>query len=572
MEITANSVHFLDKPVVIVIIYRNKSAWGKTSVLFKIITRRKNSWKRAAAGVMALAIVASNVTANVEWVGLLGNSTITASAADEYVALPASTTAGDSSSNVAGTVTVESGSYGSLTHTATANKGYIFDHWEFTISGTGIPSIDGFHTSTNNPITNSNLQSIAAYFKELPAPEIQISPMAADNLTYDSNAKNLLKTASTASEGSTMQYAVVPDGKKPATKIVEGDNISSEPEVGAVYKPTGLYGIYFPNHHIKYNDNEYYISEDLGRVYYNTSTGKTIIAGLSSIGSASPVNLPDDCDAIYVESISDNVMTVRAVNTADYVQAAYSTSATATNAGKYDVYYKAVRSDGVESEADHIDVTIDKGNPVITYPSPANPGYNGQLQNLITAGTFAQGTTIKYGVSDTQLDLNSIFADGIVEQTDNISLTVDNPQAGYIYKPQDISDIYFKGYDLYINDTNYSKASYFSVENSTQLYVNVGKLKVGCNTGAHTISENCDAIYVTKVENNTIYAEPVNSSNYTVFKMTTEIPQKTNVGTYYVYYKVEGNDNYNSVDPTPVQATKKKKKKKKGETLDNGVD
>ena len=40
----------------------------------------KNSWKQAAAGVMALAIVASNVTANVEWGGLL-DSTLTASAA-----------------------------------------------------------------------------------------------------------------------------------------------------------------------------------------------------------------------------------------------------------------------------------------------------------------------------------------------------------------------------------------------------------------------------------------------------------------------------------------------------------
>ncbi len=42
MEITANSVCFLDKPVVIVIIYRNKSALGKPAFFFKIITRRKN--------------------------------------------------------------------------------------------------------------------------------------------------------------------------------------------------------------------------------------------------------------------------------------------------------------------------------------------------------------------------------------------------------------------------------------------------------------------------------------------------------------------------------------------------
>ena len=49
----------------------------------------RNSWKRVASGALALAIVASNVTANVEWGGLL-DSTITASA-ENYTPLYAGT-------------------------------------------------------------------------------------------------------------------------------------------------------------------------------------------------------------------------------------------------------------------------------------------------------------------------------------------------------------------------------------------------------------------------------------------------------------------------------------------------
>ena len=515
----------------------------------------KYLWKRAAAGTLALAIVASNVTANIECGGLLDNSTITASAADEYVTITALKTAG-SSFDDAGRVDVQSSGTNLQRYTATANKGYIFDHWEYTISGTGSSSFDGVHNSKSNPVQLDYVQtveSVVAYFKVLPAPTVTTPPTAASNLTYNGSAKNLIGSTGEASSGSTMKYAVVPDGKKPATTIVTGDDEKIyTPQVGAVYKPTNSIGIYFPNHHIMYNDKECCTTGGEGNVYYNSDNGKTIIFG----GGGA---LPDDNDAIYVESISGNVMTVKAVKADDYAQAAYGTTATATDAGKYDVYYKAVRSDGVESEADHIDATIAKATPTVTTAPTAKADlkYTGNEQPLVNAGVVANGT-LEYGIAEP--------AD-VIEKGNHYVLSGNDLTVGKIFKPSSgggfnfpaWNSVLLKNYNIVINPCNensmpvYNSHVYVYLDATTpRIYGNYPDLP------KHILfPDGCDALRIDKINDDSIEVTAVKSSECFEVKTWSATPPKCkNVGDYNVYYRVKGNDNYNDVPATKIDNVK----------------
>ena len=76
---------------------------------------------------------------------------------------------------------------------------------------------------------------------------------------------------------------------------------------------------------------------------------------------------------------------------------------TATNAGSYEVYYKAVGADGYndKEEATPINVTIEASAPELTAPIAATSlTYTGETQNLISAaGTATLGAPVKYQVA-----------------------------------------------------------------------------------------------------------------------------------------------------------------------------
>ena len=377
-------------------------------------------------------------------------------------------------------------------------------------------------------------------------PTVTTAPTAKENLKYNGEAQALV-TEGTASAGSTMQYLVVPDGKNPDTEIVSGDQEKIyTPKVGAVYKPTGGIGIYFPNHHIMYNDKEYSSTGGEGNVYYDN--GKTIIFG-SGNNSA---ELPDDCDAIYVESISDTAITVKAVKAADY---AYGDAATAINAGKYQVYYKAVRSDGVESEADHIDATIAKADPTVTTPPTAkeNLKYNGEEQELINKGVAANGT-MEYGFAEPA----EVIGKGELYELSGNDLTV-----GKIFKPSDFNGFIFPtGKSVKLLNNNDVFSPYNGSDQSLYDHVNVflnGITPTICSDdNTYTeIPNGCDALRIDGINGNTIEVTAVKSSECFEVKTWSATPPKgTNAGDYNVYYRVKGNDNYNDIAPAKIENVK----------------
>ena len=345
-----------------------------------------------------------------------------------------------------------------------------------------------------------------------------------------------------------MQYLVVPDGKKPATLIVSGNSLHiSVPKVGAVYKPTGDSGIWFENYHIKYNETEYYSDSGDGNVY--TYNGKTKLLGLGN----NRAELPDDCDAIYVESISDTAITVKAVKAADY---AYGDAATAINAGKYQVYYKAVRSDGVESEADHIDATIAKADPTVTTPPTAkeNLKYTGEEQALVTEGTVTGGT-MEYGVANEPAE--------VIEKGEYYELSGNDLTVGKIIKPSDFNGFIFPtGKSVILLNNNDVFSPYNGSDQSLYDHVNVflnGITPTFCSDdNTYTeIPNGCDALRIDGINGNTIEVTAVKSSEcFEVKTWSATLPKGTDAGDYDVYYRVKGDDNYNDIAPTKIENVK----------------
>lgn len=197
-----------------------------------------------------------------------------------------------------------------------------------------------------------------------------------------------------------------------------------------------------------------------------------------------------------------------------------------TNAGKYYVWCKIDGGNNYTSiNAQKVEVTIAKANPTATAPS----------------GSATYGQTLA-DVTLTNPEGNTPGTWAWVDSTTSVGSVGGNT---------------FKANFTPTDTTNYNSVS------DVEVTVNVGMADaVTATVTANTLTYNGQEQALVTVDKSTLVggtmyyavttenAAPTDDSLY-----TTSIPAKTDAGTYYVWYKVVGDDNHNDSEPACVTVT-----------------
>lgn len=195
----------------------------------------------------------------------------------------------------------------------------------------------------------------------------------------------------------------------------------------------------------------------------------------------------------------------------------------ATNAGTYTIYYKVQGNDNYNDVAEaSIEVTIAKEtSTIVTAPTAIeNLVYSGKALNLITAGEALNGT-LHYSFDD-----DSYF--------------IDTPQA----TNAGTYTIYYK----VIGNENYANSDTFTIEvtvSKADATITLPTLKdelVYTGNALELINE--------ATTNGGTIKYSLDNINYSA-----SIPTGINAGTYTVYYKLEGGENYNDIEAETIDAT-----------------
>ena len=203
-----------------------------------------------------------------------------------------------------------------------------------------------------------------------------------------------------------------------------------------------------------------------------------------------------------------------------------STIPKATEAGTYYVWYK------VKGDADHrdtdptsVEVTIKENTKpaatIVTVPTAKDLTANGEAQELVYAGE-ASGGTIEYGVGITR---PSSFSTNIPTATAAGTYTVWYRARG---------------------DEEHSNSAVQSV---------VVTIKYGENTLVYN-GKDQDLVIAGSAEGGTmLYALGTDDITAPIDRWIETVPTGKDPGTYYVWYKVEGDANHNDVDPVCIKVT-----------------
>lgn len=191
-----------------------------------------------------------------------------------------------------------------------------------------------------------------------------------------------------------------------------------------------------------------------------------------------------------------------------------------TNAGTYTVYWKFAGSEIVYVDSTAISVTIAKANPTYTAPTAKTLTYNGNVQELINAGTTDDGTT-------SYSDDNENWSSSIPQGTNAGSYTV-----------------YWK----LTGDANHNDVA------STAISVSIAK--VTPTVTAPTAKTGL--VYTDSAQQlvNAGFAD-FGTLQYSLDDETysTSVPSGTNAGDYSVYYRVIGDSNVNDVAATSISVS-----------------
>jgi len=205
-------------------------------------------------------------------------------------------------------------------------------------------------------------------------------------------------------------------------------------------------------------------------------------------------------------------------------------------ADTYYVWYKAVAKEGyADSDAGCVTVTIDKANPTVTPPTAvANLVYTGGNQALVENGSATNGT-MKYALGT---DAKNAPTSGW-----DTAVPTGNAEATYYvwYKVE--------------GNTNYNDVAPACVT------VTIGKgnptvtpptavANLVYTGGNQALVENGSATNGTMK-----YALGTDATNAPTSGWDTAVPTGNAEATYYVWYKVDGNTNYNDVAPACVTVT-----------------
>lgn len=208
------------------------------------------------------------------------------------------------------------------------------------------------------------------------------------------------------------------------------------------------------------------------------------------------------------------------------------------------------------------EVTVEKADPTVKTEPAAVAGltYNGEPQDLITAGTSDDGT-MQYAVVETDGDGDTSDYT-IVKRDSTAPLALADVKVNTIYTPdlegeyQGYGGVWFSGGNYTIDDITYTS---FII-----LYYNPGDSKyyLATEKGNSPLPEGCDGLLITDIDSGKIYAEFVNTANPSGEVVIDEeawvesIPNETNAGEYDVYYRVKGDNNHNDSKPTKIDGVK----------------
>lgn len=206
-------------------------------------------------------------------------------------------------------------------------------------------------------------------------------------------------------------------------------------------------------------------------------------------------------------------------------------------------------------------VTVEKADPTVkTAPAAvADLTYNGEPQDLITAGTSDDGT-VQYAVVETDDDDET--SDYTIVKRDSVaSLYSSDVEVNTIYTAdpeggwQGQAGVRFTIGNYIIDDITYTAVG---------LYYNTGtgKYYLTSNKGNLPLPEGCDGLLVTDIDSGNVYIELVNTANPSGEVEIDEeawvesIPNETDAGEYNVYYRVKGDNNHNDSKPTKIDGVK----------------
>ncbi|WP_028510502.1 hypothetical protein [Ruminococcus sp. NK3A76] len=227
---------------------------------------------------------------------------------------------------------------------------------------------------------------------------------------------------------------------------------------------------------------------------------------------------------------------------------------TGKNAGTEEYYYCVVTATNttktVTRTSNAATVTVAKADPLTTAPTAKeNLKYTGTAQALVNAAV-KKGGTVYYGI-------------GAIEKNGNYVLAGDDLKVGRIFKPSNYSGFNFpQGYSVKIGEATcapYSGTTVSSAAGMVNVFYdsNIDLQRYRIMYGNHQfrdLSAGCDALKITDIndEQHLITVEEVDSAAAVSWGETGALPTAANVGTYPVYYKVDGGTNYNDVAATKI--------------------
>ena len=369
--------------------------------------------------------------------------------------------------------------------------------------------------------------------------------------TYNAKDQSLVtlkENAASVVNIGTAQYAV---GKE-AKNVIGNDGSSADNlttdniSVDRVFNPLGIGGFNFPaGYSLKVGNTTYEPNGASGYVnYYLNGSGSHAIMANGGVDT----DLPAGTNAFLITGIDEE----RQIITGKFVyvdsSATYyittdswkNTIPTAKDAGAYPVFVKVDADDNYSALAPTPlgTATIAKAN--LSVKANENLKYNGTAQELVTApaGAEVKYATVKYTVITGLANERKLNANDIKE--------------GNIYKPSSDYGFFFpENYSMEIGDDTYLPNP---TSNTINLYYWQNKYQFSHGSGsAVEFTSEADSLLITGIdtENKVLTAEIVKASDYEgkyMWSETTTVPQKTNAGTYTVYYRTEGNNNYNSAE------------------------
>ena len=196
-------------------------------------------------------------------------------------------------------------------------------------------------------------------------------------------------------------------------------------------------------------------------------------------------------------------------------------------AGTYKVYYKVTGDDKYSDVAEKsIEVTIAKATPTVTAPTAKTLTETSEAQVLVNKGTTTGGT-LQYKLGD-----NGIYSTEL-------------PKA----KAAGTHKVYYK----VVGDDNYNDVAEASIN------VTIAEASTPTKTTPIVTAPTPKTLTYTGSAQELINAGTTTGGTlqYKLDNGTygTSIPSATNAGTYTVYYKVVGNDEYNDVAEAQVTVT-----------------